>query len=128
MPIRFDRDDTKRQLLATAEGPVTADEVCQFVSAQNAIGAWGWRVLFDSSQVDLSGLPPEGIQQIAEHINRVAQGRRRGPLAVVTDADRAARITQIYVVLCGQVDGLTVGVFDDRESAERWLARIPIEH
>jgi hypothetical protein len=127
LPILFERHDSRRTLLATAEGPVTADDILTFISTQSEIGSWRWRVLFDSRTIDLSTITDESVQQIAAHIERVAEGRRRGPMAIVADVERAARISQIYVAICAQVAGLVIGVFHDQENAESWLARIPLE-
>ena len=127
MPIRFERDEVRRRLLAKAEDSVTTEDILAFISAQDAAGAWSWRVLFDSSTVDLSTITRESVGRIAAHIEQVAQGRHRGPMAIVADSARVERIKEIYVVLCAQVVGLTIGVFDDQETAEQWLARMPTE-
>lgn len=127
MPIRFVRDEDSRTLRAAAEGVVVLDDILDFVSAQDAEGAWSWRVLFDSRSVDLSAITRASVDRIAVHIAHVAQGRRRGPMAIVTHADLAPRISQIFVDLCSQVAGLVIGVFHDRSAAESWLERIPLE-
>ncbi len=126
MPITFEHDKRRRRLLATARGVVTMKDVVDFISAQDALGAWSDGVLLDASESETIGI--EGnLQGLAEQLRAVARGRKRGPVAVVADPERVAEITRIYVYLCAQVSGLTIGVFKDRREAEDWLERIPLD-
>lgn len=126
MPITFVHDKRRRRLLAEAKGIVTIKDVVEFISAQDAHGAWTDGVLLDASLSDVIGV--EGnLPALAEQLRLVARGRRRGPVAVVADPERVAEITRIYVYLCGQVSGLTIGVFQTRDEAEEWLEKIPLD-
>jgi hypothetical protein len=125
MPIRFERDDERRRLTVTASGPVTVSDVAEFISNQQAIGAWTYSVLLDAREADIVGFDREQVSGLADHLATVAGGRRRGPVAAVADAESSAELTRIYVALCSRVSGLVIGVFHDFASAEEWLAQIP---
>lgn len=126
MPMSFVHDKRRRRILATAGGVVTLKDVVDFIAAQDALGAWSDGVLLDASELETIGI--EGnLQALAERMRVVARGRKRGPVAVVADPERVAEITRIYVYLCAQVSGLTIGVFKDRDEAEDWLEKIPLD-
>jgi hypothetical protein len=126
MPITFVHDKRRRRLLASATGTVTIQDVVDFVSAQDAHGAWSDGVLLDASTSQAVGVEQD-LATVAERMRVVARGRKRGPVAVVADPARVAEVTRIYVYLCAQVSGLTIGVFKDREEAEDWLDTIPLD-
>jgi hypothetical protein len=126
MPLNFIHDKRRRRLLAEARGLTTMRDVVDFIHKQDAIGAWSHGVLLDASELDAIGF--EGnLHALAEEMRAVARGRRRGPVAVVADPERVAEITRIYVYLCAQVSGLTIGVFHNRDEAEEWLEKILLE-
>lgn len=127
MPITFVHDKRRRRLLAVATGRVTINDVVAFISAQDAAGAWSDGVLLDASASETVGFEQDSMRLVAAQMKAVARGRKRGPVAVVADPARVAEVTRIYVYLCGQVSGLTIGVFQDRDEAEDWLDRIPLD-
>lgn len=126
MPITFLHDRQRRRLLARASGVVTLKDVVDFVAAQDALGAWSDAVLLDGSGVDNVDIEGD-LQALAERMRMIARGRRRGPVAVIADPRRVAEVTRIYIYLCAQVSGLTIGVFQERDEAEDWLEKIPLD-
>jgi len=127
MPITYVHDRSRRRLLVDSKGIVTIKDGLDLISEQDAIGAWSDSMLIDARGSDVIGFAGARIQAVVDHLRTVARGRKRGPIAVIADADRIGEMTQIYVHLCTQVSGLTVGVFRGQDEAEEWLEKIPLD-
>jgi hypothetical protein len=118
--------DRKRQrLTVTSSGPVTIHDAMQIISEQEAVGAWHYSMLVDARGLDLVGFREDSINVLADHMTEVGGGRLHGPVAAVADPGTVPALTSLYTALCTRVSGLVLGIFQDFESAEEWLAKLP---
>jgi hypothetical protein len=120
-------DPERQRLTVTSTGPTTLVDAVQVISDQEAMGAWHYNMLVDTRGVDLIGFGEDSIDVLVDHMNAVGAGRRHGAVAAVADPETVAELTQLYATLCARVPGLVLGIFQDFESAEEWLAKIPPE-
>lgn len=127
MPIHMTSEPDRQRLTLTSTGPVTINDAVQIISDQEAIGAWHYSILFDARGLDMIGFGEDSIDVLADHMTAVGAGRRHGPVAAVADPDTVAELTQLYAALCARVTGLVLGIFQDFQSAEEWLATIPLD-
>jgi len=116
MPIRYERDDVRRRVIVTVEGPFAVADFLAVIERQRGDNASAYGVLYD-----LRGMTGEPtIAELRQALAQSAQThRRRGPIAILaTDLalyDRACT----YAAL--GYSTLTVGVFRDLDEAGEWL-------
>jgi hypothetical protein len=116
MPIRYERDDARRRLVVTIDGPFALEDFLAVIERQRGDNASAYGLLYDLR--GMTGAPT--IAELRQAFTQSAQThRRRGPIAILaTDPalyDRACT----YVAL--GYSTLTVGVFRDLDEAEQWL-------
>ena len=84
MAIRYERDDTRRLIVATAEGPYKTSEFVEVIQRQRADDAWSYGLLYDLRRT--TGHP--AVADLRELTGSVASSgateTRRGPVAVLT--------------------------------------------
>ena len=118
MPITYERDDLRRRITVTLEGPFDLDELVATVDHQASEGTWHYSRLYDAR---LHEAPTSA--QIRALLGQVRERTRmhgpRGPVAVVTDHLAVFGMVRMYMSL-GENDG-TVEVFRDIAEAESWL-------
>jgi hypothetical protein len=120
--MKFDiaRDDDRRQLIVTLCGPVTTDDVSNLIAAIRAENVSTYSLLYDAREVEVNGdMTAYYIRDLA------ATARVRAPLggasiAIVTTNDALKGLARMYSSLIAG-SGYLVEVFEDRESAARWL-------
>jgi hypothetical protein len=120
LPFTYVRDDAKRRITATAEGPIATEDVVAFIEWQHAQGLWAYGVLCDLrgtkvllSRTDLKGV----VQTTKEQSERPAD---RGTIALVATDHETYLMACGYAALAGQAN-YEVQVFRSFEDAEEWL-------
>ncbi|PYR08529.1 MAG: hypothetical protein DMG00_15030 [Acidobacteria bacterium] len=126
--MRFDiaRDDERRQLIVTVSGPVTTEEVSKLIAAVRSESVSTYGLLYDAREIDVNG------EMTAYYIRDLAASARlRAPLggasiAIVTNNEALHGLARMYASLI-EGSGYLVEVFQDRESAARWLDETSID-
>jgi hypothetical protein len=125
MPSQMTIDPERQRLTITSKGPVTINDALRIISEQEAAGAWHYSMLVDARRLDLVGFGEDSINVLADHKTAVGGGRLHGPVAAVADPETVPALTSLYTALCTRVTGLVMGIFQDFESAEEWLGKLP---
>jgi hypothetical protein len=120
-------DPERQRLTVISTGPVTIADAMQIITEQEAVGAWHYSMLVDARGLDMIGFGEDSVDALVDHMTAVGAGRRHGPVAAVADPESVPELTRLYTTLCARVSGLVLGIFQDFESAEEWLATIPPE-
>ena len=126
--MRFDiaRDDERRQLIVTVSGPVTTEDVSTLIAAVRGENVSTYDLLYDAREIDVNG------EMTAYYIRDLAASARlRAPLggasiAIVTNNEALHGLARMYASLI-EGSGYLVEVFQDRESAARWLDETSID-
>lgn len=117
--LHVSRDDLRRRLVVRAEGEVSFAQLATFLETQLEQGAWDYAVLHDARQAT-TDLRPEDSRLLLTATQRTAQGRARGPVAVVTCDERVSEVVRLHAAMAREA-GFRMAVFRDLESAEAWL-------
>ncbi len=116
MPIRYERDDVRRRVVVTVEGPFAVADFLAGIERQRGDGAWTYGMLYDLR--GMTGEPAiDDLRQFMSEAERTTQPP--GPLALL------ATVPAIYGRACKYAAlvraTLTVGVFRNVDEAEQWL-------
>jgi hypothetical protein len=120
MPVRYERDDTRRRVVVTAQGAFLTSDMLTVIERQRADDAWSYGILYDLRR--MTGRPT--LAELRELMDQAASRRPaerpRGPVAIlVTDP-------VLYSVACTYAalghSKLTIQVFRDLDEADLWLA------
>ena len=116
MPIRYERDDTRRRVVVTIQGPFALADFLEVIERQHRDDAWTYGILYD-----LRGMMGEpAIADIRQSLSQSAQvNRPRGPVAILA-TDPAIYGRACTFATLGRAT-MTVEVFRDSIEAERWL-------
>jgi hypothetical protein len=116
MPVRYERDDVRRRVVITAEGPFEPAEFSALIERRRREGTSAYGALYDLRR--MTGCPT--FDDLRLFMSEAAQtNQARGPLAIVaTDPDIYSRACTYATLGRGTV---TVEVFRDRHEAEQWL-------
>lgn len=117
MPVRYERDDARRRIVVTMQGPFALPDFLAVIDRQQADNAWGYGILYD-----LRGMTGRPVgADIRQSISQVGQADRpRGPVALLTTDPAMYRSACAYAAL-GR-SKMTIEVFRDLDEAETWLA------
>jgi hypothetical protein len=118
VPIRYERDDTRRRVVVTLEGQFQTDDILASLERNRSEDTWTYGVLYDLRLV--TGHPT--IADLRQIMNAAATRPRgegaRGPLALLaTDPDLYGRMCT-YAAL---QKSTTVEVFRALDDADQWL-------
>src|SRR6266852_2740584 len=117
MPFRYERDDARRRVVVTVEGPFAVADFLAVMERQRDDGAWTYGMLSD-----LRGMTGEpAIDDLRQFLSETARTTEpRGPLAILATDPAIYRRACTYAAL-GRSTTLTIGVFRDLDKAEEWL-------
>jgi hypothetical protein len=118
MAIEYERDDARRRIRVTPRGRFVLAEAIEAVDRQWRENVWHYGVLNDLSAVSGACASTE-MQQLGEHLQQIAAGRPRGPIAIVTNDPAVFGMCRMYSTLTSGV--IDVNVFDTVEAATAWL-------
>src|SRR6202049_3753526 len=116
MPIHYERDDARRRVVVTVEGPFAVADFLAVMERQRADGAWTYGMLSDLR--GMTGEPAiDDLRQFMSEAARTTQSR--GPLAIVANDPVIYGRACTYATLARGT--LTVEVFRNLDEAEQWL-------
>jgi hypothetical protein len=116
MPIRYERDDARRRVVVTVQGPFSVADFLAVMERQRDERAWTYGMLSD-----LRGMTGEpAIDDLRQFLSEAARATEpRGPVALLATDPVIYRRACTYATLGSAT--LTVGVFRDLDEAEQWL-------
>jgi ribosomal protein S28E/S33 len=119
MPIRYERDDFHRRVVATIEGPFQVDDMLEIMARQRAEQTWTYGILYDLRGI--TGHPTSAdLRLLSESSGRYLGQAPRGPVALLAaDPTLYGRLSTYAAHV--QSAAMTIGVFLERAEAERWL-------
>jgi hypothetical protein len=106
MPIRYERDDARRRVVVTVQGPFSVADFLAVMERQRDEGAWTYGMLSD-----LRGMTGEpAIDDLRQFLSEAARATEpRGPVALLATDPVIYRRACTYATLGSAT--LTVGVF-----------------
>lgn len=120
MPIRQELDPVARVFRTTASGTVTLEDLRRHIAVVRQVRATDYPELIDARETTSVILRSRDLLEVA-HLAREALGHERPqPRAVVVEKGEHFAIARTISALVA--GWMTLGVFHDVESAERWLA------
>ena len=105
-----------------ADGVVTFEDVNRHLDEEEREGGLGLPELFDARGTE-TDLTSEQVRRLVQRAARTARTIPLGPTAIVATDDNLYGMARMYSLLAEGV-GVSVEVFRDLDSAERWLNRI----
>jgi hypothetical protein len=120
MPIRYERNDSRRRMVVTMKGAFQTDDVLAIMARQRVENTWTYGVLYD-----LRGVTPQptfaDLGQIMSHaaVNRRGEGPH-GPVALLATEPGLYDRLRAYAAL-GRSTRLTIEVFRNWGEAQQWL-------
>ena|ERR1700687_6091714 len=116
MPIHYERDDVRRRVVVTVQGPFAVADFLAVMERQRADGAWTYGMLSD-----LRGMTGEpAIDDLRQFLSEAARTTEpRGPVALLATDPVIYGRACTYAALTRST--LTVEVFRDLDKAEEWL-------
>jgi hypothetical protein len=119
MPIRYERDDTRRRIRVTLADPLTVADLLASVERQYAEGAWPYGVLVDA-RTPCGAPQPGDMRAFVSGVRELVDAHGpRGPIALVAREAGAISSAQLYNVFGGKTE--SIEVFWDLDDAHRWL-------
>jgi stage II sporulation SpoAA-like protein len=123
MPFVVFRDTARRRLEIAANGTLTFDDF-RAILRLRAGDVRSYTVLFDASgatpTIALSELH-DAADRVKGHVEREGP---RGRFAIVAADEAMFGLAHTYAQLCERAGIETIGVFSNREEAERWLSGV----
>jgi hypothetical protein len=113
------RDDERRRIVVTASGTVSFVDLVTFVERQLLDESWDYSVLHDARHAT-TNMTPEDSHDAVAHMQRLSQGRPRGPVAIVSADDAFVASARIYAALVTAAGG-RMAIFGDIEAGTAWL-------
>jgi hypothetical protein len=120
MPISYERDDTRRRVVITVQGPFLVDDALAIMARQRAEHTWPYGILYDLRGMTGEPTMAELRQVMTEAATQHLGQGSRGPIALLATEPTLYSRLCTYAAL-GQSTSLTIGVFRDRAEAEQWL-------
>jgi hypothetical protein len=124
MPFTYERDDARRRVLVTVQGPFVVNEALALMEQHHAENVWTYGVLYD-----LRGLTSQPTNaDLRQIMNQQAKGSGglRGPVAFLAADSTVYNKACIYKVLAPS--DFKIEVFRDRREAEPWLMIHTVEN
>jgi len=122
MPIHYERDVSRRRVVATSVGAVTLSDALAIIDRQAAEGAWSYSVLYDARASDDVPTPTDVISLVKRVGMLTTKHGPRGPVALVVGDSALHKMGRRYASL-GELTTLDVRVFTTLDEAEQWLDR-----
>jgi hypothetical protein len=110
MPIRYERNDSRRRMIVTMKGAFQTDDVLAIMARQRVENTWTYGILFDLRE--LIGQPT--FAELGQIISQAAACRQgEGPPALYGNLCTYAAL--------GRSTRLTIEVFRNWDEAQQWL-------
>src|SRR5216684_8453798 len=122
MPFRYERDDARRRVVVTVEGPFAVADFLAVMERQRGDGVWAYGMLYDLR--GMTGEPAiDDLRQFMSEAERATQPR--GPIAILAPDPVIYGRACTYAALTRAT--LTIEVFRDLDKAEQWLTAQAME-
>ena len=120
MPIHYERDISRRRIVATSVGPVALSDILGVIDRQAGEGAWSYGVLYDTRASDHVPTAAD-VHLLVKHVGILTTKHGpRGPVALVVRDSALHKMARRYASL-SELTALDVSVFTTLDEAERWL-------
>jgi hypothetical protein len=120
MSITFRVDHGRRRILASGEGRLTYEEVCDYNEAVRPLHLVGYDILFDAAAV-VATITPDEVRKLVARAQQVpAAPAPWGLTAIVAKEPVVFGLSRMYATLAESA-GPKVGVFYTLAEAEEWL-------
>jgi hypothetical protein len=121
MPIAYQRDDQRRLITVTVTGPCTADDIGGVIDRQADEGTWEYALLYDLRAMTATSTEAD-LQQIAERVRVVGEGRERGPVGIAIRPTPAVFLEGLmYATLTREL--VVIEILLTAAQVDSWLAR-----
>ena len=118
MPFEYLKDSERRRVTVRVTGSLTADKAARIADRHSDEDVWGYALVYDLT--DVAKVPTrEEVQQIADYVQRKAERRPRGPVAIIAPNAALFGLARMYAAFAGPA--VPLNVFHNRADAERWL-------
>ena len=121
MPILYLSDDPRRLITVTVTEPYSVNDILSAIDRQAFEGRWEYAILYDQRGVTHASTEAD-LEQIAEHVRAVGQGRLRGPVGLaIRPHPHAFLVGLTYSKLTRAF--MDVEVLLNEVQLESWLSR-----
>ena len=121
MPIAYERDDRRRLITVTVTEPYSLDDIRGVIDRQAGEDTWWYAMLYDLRAVTDTSAQAD-LQQIADRVHAVGDGRARGPVGIAIRPRPALFVAgMMYTKLTKGL--MTVEVLLTPKQIDAWLAR-----
>jgi hypothetical protein len=123
MPIAVDRDQTRRLITATVTGPLTVDDLFEFMTTHWATAGADHGIVFDARAM----IVDQTANDVRVLVSRLERYRAtlQAPFAMVVSEDHAFGLARMYEALLETIGVSRVHVFRSMADAESWLGITP---
>ena len=115
------RDDERRRITVTATGTVSFLDLATFIERQLVGEARGYAVLHDA-RMATTDVTARDLSDVVGHIDDIATGHGRGPVAVVSTNKRYLTTPHVCAHMLNRAGG-RIAVFSTMAEASGWLDR-----
>jgi hypothetical protein len=123
MPIHLEIFHPDRIVVGVARGEITLAEFGGFVRDLAQAGVIHYRKIIDVTAAKSSTVGKNELLAADERLRELNRKGPRGPLALVTDANRG-ELAQVFKALAAE--DRPVEVFRSIHAARKWLAQFPV--
>lgn len=123
MPFDYERDDDRRRITVRPIGSLTADTTSRIAERHRDENGCGYAIVFDLTLLTAAPHRDE-VQRIADYVQRHADHRPRGPVAIVTPDTTLFDLACMYAAFAGPE--MPLRVFRDAAGAEQWLNTVAV--
>ena len=121
MPIVYERDDRRRLITVTVTELYSLDDIRGVIDRQAGEDTWWYAMLYDLRAVTDTSAQAD-LQQIADRVQAVGDGRARGPVGIAIRPRPALFVAgMMYTKLTKGL--MTVEVLLTPKQIDAWLAR-----
>ena len=120
MPVQYERDDARRRVVITVDGPFQTSEILAVIARQHAENTWSYGMLYDLRRMTGQPTLADLLEVMDEAMSRGPAGRPRGPVALLATSPSLYEIAGKYAAL-GHATFM-IHVFRDLDAAGQWLA------
>jgi hypothetical protein len=125
MSIECNIQPRDQYLQAICQGQILPHDLAAYLSDWKQHGTGGFKVLFDASEADLSGIEFSHVLDFAEEISKLDMGRPQTKTAVVISPDNPKNVLLVNFYKSAREllpgNNRTVQKFYSRSAAEEWL-------
>jgi hypothetical protein len=116
-------DHDRREMHATAEGPIAMQDIREHLTAEHRAKGLAYRELIEASGATAE-FSPADVRTTVDLLRGYAGHGALGPTAIIVGNDCAYGMMRMLAILLADVSALQP--FRTRREAEAWLAEAPV--